>query len=36
MLTNVELGTYLKNVREGKKISLRDVEKLTGIGYSHL
>ena len=36
MLTNVELGTYLKNVREDKKISLRDVEKLTGIGYSHL
>lgn len=36
MLTNVELGAYLKKIRENKKISLREVEKLTGVGYSHL
>ena len=36
MLTNVELGMFLKEIRERKEISLRDVEKLTGIGYSHL
>ena len=36
MLTNVELGEYLKNIRESKNISLREVEKLTEIGYSHL
>lgn len=36
MLTNVELGEYLKKIREGKNISLREAEKLTGIGYSHL
>jgi repressor LexA len=36
MLTNIELGEYLKNIRENKGISLREVEKLTGIGYSHL
>lgn len=36
MLSNVELGKFLKEVRENKKISLREVEKLTGVGYSHL
>ena len=36
MLTNIEMGKYLKNIRENKKISLREVEKLTDIGYSHL
>lgn len=36
MLSNVELGDFLKQIRENKKISLRDVEKLTGVGYSHL
>jgi len=36
MLNNIELGAYLKNIRENKDISLREVEKLTGIGYSHL
>ena len=36
MFTNIELGEYLKNIRENKGISLREVEKLTGIGYSHL
>lgn len=36
MLTNIELGKFLKEIRENKKISLREVEKLTGVGYSHL
>ena len=36
MLTNIELGKFLKENRENKKISLREVEKLTGVGYSHL
>jgi len=36
MLTNIELGKYLKDIRESKDISLREVEKLTGVGYSHL
>lgn len=36
MLTNIEIGKYLKNIRENKKISLREVERLTNIGYSHL
>lgn len=36
MLTNIELGDFLRKKRESKDISLRDVEKLTGIGYSHL
>lgn len=36
MLTNEELGKYLKEIRNNKKISLREVEKLTGIGYAHL
>lgn len=36
MLSNIELGEFLKKTRENCKISLRDVEKLTGLGYSHL
>lgn len=36
MLTNIELGNYLKKIREEKNISLREVEKLTDIGYTHL
>ena len=36
MLTNIELGSHLKQIRENKEISLREVEKLTGIGYAHL
>lgn len=36
MLTNIELGSYLREIRERKNISLREVEKLTDIGYSHL
>lgn len=36
MLTNVELGSFLKTIRESRDISLREVEKLTGVGYSHL
>lgn len=36
MLTNKELGEYLKVIRNNKDISLREVEKLTDIGYAHL
>lgn len=36
MLSNKELGKYLKNARNQKRISLRDVDKLTGISYSYL
>lgn len=36
MLTNEELGAYLKDIRNNKKISLREAEKLTNIGYAHL
>lgn len=36
MLSNIELGEFLRETREKKKISLREVEKLTGVGYSHL
>ena len=36
MLSNIELGKYLKEIRERKDVSLREVEKLTKIGYSHL
>lgn len=36
MLTNIELGKFLRKIRENKKISLREMEKLTGVGYSHL
>ena len=36
MLTNKDLGAYLKNIRNSKNISLREVEKLTDIGYAHL
>lgn len=36
MLSNIELGEFLKETRENKNISLREVEKLTGVGYSHL
>lgn len=36
MLDNLELGQYLKNIRECKELSLRAVEKFTGIGYAHL
>lgn len=36
MLTNIELGKYLNKIRKDKKISLREVEKLTNIGYAHL
>lgn len=36
MLSNIELGNFLKKIRENARISLRDAEKLTGIGYSHL
>lgn len=36
MLSNKDLGEYLSKVRKEKDISLRDVEKLTNIGYAHL
>lgn len=36
MLSNKELGNYLKNARNSKDLSLRDVNKLTDISYSHL
>lgn len=36
MLNNKDLGEYLSKIRKEKDISLRDVEKLTGIGYAHL
>lgn len=36
MLSNKDLGEYLSKVRKAKDISLRDVEKLTSIGYAHL
>lgn len=36
MLTNKELGAYLKTIRNNKNISLREAEKLTDIGYAHL
>ena len=36
MLSNIELGEFLRETRENKDISLREVEKLTGVGYSHL
>lgn len=36
MLTNTELGEYLKKLRENKKLSLREVEKLTGISFTYL
>ena len=36
MLSNKELGMYLKNARNAKDLSLRDVNKLTDISYSYL
>ena len=36
MIDNTELGKYLKKLRENNNISLREMEKLTGIGYSYL
>lgn len=36
MLSNKELGIYLKNARNLKGLSLREVNKLTDISYSHL
>lgn len=36
MFDNIELGKFLKDLRLQKDISLREVEKLTGIGFSHL
>lgn len=36
MLEAIELGKYLNRIRKNKDLSLRDVEKLTDIGYAHL
>jgi len=36
MLSNKELGKYLKDARNLKDMSLRDVNKLTDISYSYL
>lgn len=36
MLTQKELGIYLKELRKSKNLSLRKVDELTDINYSHL
>lgn len=36
MLSKEELGLYLKRCRDIKDLSLREVDKLTGISYTHL
>ncbi len=36
MLSKQDLGKYLKEIRETKKFSLREVDKLTNISYTHL
>ena len=36
MLSKEELGRYLKQLREIKGLSLREVDKLSDISYTHL
>lgn len=36
MLSKKELGIYLKCLRDNNKLSLREVDKLTGVSYTHL
>ena len=36
MISKEELGMYLKSIRQARDISLREVDKRTGISYSHL
>ena len=36
MLENKDFGEYLKNLREQRELSLRKVEMLTNVNYSHL
>ena len=36
MLSKEELGKYLKEIRDKKELSLREVDKLTQISYTHL
>ena len=36
MLSKENLGKYLKQIREVKNLSLREVDKLTNISYTHL
>lgn len=36
MVDSIELGKYLKKIREDKKLSLREVNKLTDISFTYL
>lgn len=36
MFSKEELGRYLKDIRDNKQLSLREVDKLTDISYTHL
>lgn len=36
MLDNIQLGQYLKKIRENKNLSLREVNKLTDISFTYL
>lgn len=36
MISKEELGAYLKSIRKANDISLREVDKRTGISYTHL
>lgn len=36
MLTNKELGNYLKNIRENRKLTLRQVDYKSKVSFSHL
>lgn len=36
MLSNQELGNYLKNIRENRKLSLRQVDYKSSVSFSHL
>lgn len=36
MLSKEQLGIYLKSIRDERNISLREVDKKTGISYTHL
>ncbi len=36
MISKEELGLYLKSIRKAKDISLREVDKRTGISYTYL
>ena len=36
MLTNKELGEFLENIRKQKKLTLRQVDYLSDVSFSHL